>query len=410
MHNFISYIIVVILVLSYVLELVSDNLNLKALNPNLPDEMSDIYDAEKYKKSQLYIKDKTKLGFISDTLMFILTILMILLDGFAYVNDIVCRWFENPIWQALSFFAIISVAVSLIGLPFNYYYTFVIEQKYGFNKTTKRTYWLDKVKGLILSIVLGGGLGYLLLWIIISMPNTFVLLAFVVIAFFSVFFAMFYTTLIVPIFNKLTPLPQGDLRTAIEDFSKTTGFKLKNIYSIDGSKRSTKANAYFSGLGHKKTIVLFDTLIDLLSPQEVVAVLAHEIGHYQKKHIIKSLFLSLLTTAVFLFLLQLMLKYPIFSQALGVEQFKLHVSLIVFGILLSPFSTFWDIFKNSMYRKFEYQADNFAKNHNYSQELISSLKKLSLNNLSNLTPHKLNVILNYSHPPLLERIKNLKSN
>lgn len=409
MHNFLSYIILTIVVLSYLLGLLSDYLNIKALNPNLPDEMSDTYNAEKYKKTQLYTKEKTQFGFINQTLMFILTIFMLLFDGFALLNTIVCKWFENTIWQALAFFGIIASIVSIIELPFDYYFTFVIEEKFGFNKSTKKTFWLDKIKGLLLSILIGGGIGYLLLWIIISMPNTFVLWTFIVIASFSIFFAMFYTSLIVPLFNKLTPLPQGQLRTAIEQFSQKTGFKIKNIYSIDGSKRSTKANAYFSGLGPQKTIVLFDTLIELLNPTEVVAVLAHEIGHNKKQHIVKSLILSLLSTAAMLFILQIIFKYQIFSQALGVEQTKIHISVIVFGILLEPISTFINIFTNTLSRKFEYQADNYAKSHNLAQELISSLKKLSVNNLTNLTPHKLNVLLHYSHPPLIERIKNLKS-
>lgn len=409
MHNYISYIILAIVVLSYIFSILSDYLNIKALNPNLPDEMSDTYDAEKYKKSQLYTKEKTNLGFISVTSMFFITVFMIIFDGFALLNTIVCNWFENSIWQALAFFGIIAVIISIIELPFDYFFTFVIEQKYGFNKSTKKTFWFDKIKGLLLTVIIGGGLGYLLLWILTSMPSTFVLWAFVVIASFSIFFAMFYTSLIVPLFNKLVPLPEGELRTSIEEFSKKSGFKLKNIYSIDGSKRSTKANAYFSGLGPKKTIVLFDTLIDLLTPQEVVAVLAHEIGHNKKQHILKSLAISLLTTASLLFILQIMLKYQIFSQALGVEQIKIHISLIAFGILLEPISTILNFFTNLLSRKFEYQADNFAKKHNLAQELVSSLKKLSINNLSNLTPHKLYVLLHYSHPPLIERIRNLKS-
>lgn len=408
MHNIWSYIIVGILVFTYILALVIETLNLKALKPELPEEMKDTYDAEKYKKSQEYTRVRTRFGFIESTISLLIILSMIIFDGFAYLDRIVSGISKNNIVISLLFFGILYVANEILSLPFELHSVFGIEQKFGFNKTTKKTFWLDKIKSLLLLIIIGGGLGALLLYILQLDMKHFWIYALIVITAFSIFMSMFYSSLIVPLFNKQTPLPEGELRTAIEKFAEKAGFKLQNIYLIDGSKRSTKANAYFTGLGSKKRIVLYDTLIDMLTTDELVAVLAHELGHYKKKHIIQGLVLSTITTGIILFIFNLMLNFSQISEALGVHQIKVHIALITFAIILNPVSLIINMFTNVLSRKNEYQADNFAKTNGLGNELISSLKKLSVNNLSNLTPHKAYVFLNYSHPTLLQRISKLK--
>ena len=308
----------------------------------------------------------------------------------------------------LIFFGIISIGSDLISIPFSLYKTFVIEEEFGFNKTNKKTFFLDKLKGLLMTIFLGGAILALITWFYEFTGSYFWLYAWGLITLFSLFMNMFYSKLIVPLFNKQTPLKEGELKNAIAKYTNSVGFKVDNIFVINGSKRSTKANAYFSGFGNQKRITLYDTLINDLSTEEIIAVLAHEVGHYKKKHIIFNLTASVMLTGFTLFLLSLFINTPIFSLALGVSIPSFHIGLITFGILYSPVSQITGMFMNFMSRKFEYQADNYAKKTVASEPLISSLKKLSKNSLSNLTPHFLYVFIHYSHPTLLKRIKNLK--
>ncbi|MDA3928878.1 MAG: M48 family metallopeptidase, partial [Prolixibacteraceae bacterium] len=285
---------------------------------------------------------------------------------------------------------------------------FVIEEKFGFNKTTVKTFILDKFKGLLLSALLGGGILAIIIWIWTITGNYFWLIAWGVITFITIFITMFYSNVIVPLFNKQTPLEEGELKTAIENFSLKAGFTLKNIFVIDGSKRSTKANAYFTGIGPKKRIVLYDTLIEDLSTNEIVAVLAHEIGHYKKKHVFTSLFLGVIQTGIMLYIFGLFVSSPQLSIALGVEEPTFHIGLIAFGILYTPLSFIIGMGMNVLSRKNEYQADAFAASFGFANDLSSSLKKLSVKSLSNLTPHPLYVFFHYSHPTLLQRINKMK--
>ncbi|MFT6066296.1 MAG: STE24 endopeptidase, partial [Polaribacter sp.] len=296
----------------------------------------------------------------------------------------------------------------ILTTPFSYYQTFVIEEKFGFNKSTKKTFWFDKIKGWLMSILLGGGILSLIIWFYQFAGENFWIYAWILVAIFSLLMNMFYAKLIVPIFNKQKPLESGELKSAIENYAKKVGFTLNNIFVIDGSKRSTKANAYFSGFGLQKRITLFDTLINDLETAEIVAVLAHEVGHYKKKHVIFNLGSSILLTGLTLFILSLFINSSLLSEALGVSTPSFHIGLIAFGILYSPISEITGLFMNYMSRKFEYQADNYAKETFEASPLISSLKKLSKNSLSNLTPHPAYVFMHYSHPTLLERIKNLE--
>jgi len=408
MYNTIFFIIIAILVFDFAFGLFMKYLNSTMRNTKLPEELIGIYDAEKYAKQQEYERINTNFSLISGSLSFIAVMLMFFFGGFAFIDQISRGFTENSILVALIFFGILMFASDIIGTPFDIYDTFVIEEKFGFNKTTKKTYFFDKIKSWLLGAIIGGGLMALIIWIYSLTKEMFWIYAWITISSFSIFMATFYSNLIVPLFNKQTPLPEGELRTEIEKFSKKVGFNLQNIYQIDGSKRSTKANAYFTGLCPKKRIVLYDTLISEMSINEIVAVLAHEIGHYKHKHTLQGIFISLIQTGIVLYLFSLFVDNQNLSQALGVEQPSFHIGLIAFGVLFSPISTIIGLFMNILSRKNEYQADKFAKENFSGEYLCSALKKLSVTNLSNLTPHPFYVFVNYSHPTLLQRLNALK--
>src|SRR6056297_1559423 len=405
MHDIIFWIIIAIIVLDFILENYLDYLNTTRMSKKLPDEVKDIYDEEKYKKQQAYQKENQRFGMITGTFSFLLILAMFLFYGFAYADSFVWSITANSILAALLFFGILMFASDILNLPFSIYDTFVIEEKYGFNKTTPKTFVFDKIKGWLLGAIIGGGILALVIFIYQKTQDMFWIYAWLVVAVFSIFMSMFYSNLIVPLFNKQTPLEEGELRSAIEKFAQNVGFKLDNIFVIDGSKRSAKANAYFTGLGPKKRIVLYDTLINDMETDELVAVLAHEIGHYKKNHIIQGLIISLIQTGIVLFIFSLLIDSPHLSKALGVEEPNFHIGLIAFGILYSPVSFVLGIFMNMLSRKNEYQADAFAAKNYKPEALASALKKLSVKNLSNLTPHPKYVFFNYSHPPLLQRLR-----
>ena len=410
MFTTIFYVIIAILVFEFIFSNYLSYLNSTRRSVLLPKELEGIYNEEKYAKSQKYGKINTRFSYITSGFSFILVMLMFFLGGFAYIDEIAREITNNQILIAIIFFGILMFANDILSTPFDIYSTFVIEEKFGFNKTTAKTYVLDKLKSYLLGGIIGGGMMALIIWFYTLTQEMFWLYTWGAVSFFSVFMLMFYSNLIVPIFNKQTPLPDGELRSEIEKFSSKVGFTLKNIFQINGSKRSTKANAYFTGLGSKKRIVLYDTLINDMENKEIVAVLAHEIGHYKKKHSLQGMIISILQTGVILFLFSLFVSNPVFSQALGVETASFHIALISFGILFTPISTITSLFMNILSRKNEYEADKYAKDNYDGEKLISSLKKLSVNNLSNLTPHPFYVFMYYSHPPLLSRINAIKKN
>ena len=402
------YILIAIIIVSFIIDKILDTLNAKHFNDKIPEKIADVYDAAEYKKSQAYKKANEKFSNITSTFSIVLTLIFFFIEGFKYVDDFARSFAEHPILVALIFFGFIMLGSDILTTPFSYYQTFVIEEKFGFNKSTKKTFWFDKIKGWLMSILLGGGILSLIIWFYQFAGENFWIYAWILVAVFSLLMNMFYAKLIVPIFNKQKPLESGELKSAIENYAKKVGFTLNNIFVIDGSKRSTKANAYFSGFGLQKRITLFDTLINDLETTEIVAVLAHEVGHYKKKHVIFNLGSSILLTGLTLFILSLFINSSLLSEALGVSTPSFHIGLIAFGILYSPISEVTGLFMNYMSRKFEYQADNYAKETFEANPLISSLKKLSKNSLSNLTPHPAYVFMHYSHPTLLERIKNLE--
>lgn len=407
MYTPVFYIIIAIIVIEFIVDKYFDYLNSSWRNKPIPEELSGIYDDEKYQKQQKYSSVNARFSALTAAFSLVITLAFLFAYGFARLDTFLAAKIQNTLFLGLAFFGILFFALDIMGLPFSIYHTFVIEERFGFNKTTPKTFITDKFKGYFLSIILGGLIYTALYLFYVNTGALFWIYCWVLISVFMLFMSIFYSNLIVPLFNKQQPLPEGELKDAIQTFANKVGFKLDNIYEIDGSKRSTRANAYFTGLGSKKRIVLYDTLIKDLSTSEIVAVLAHEIGHYKKRHTIQGLLLSLLQTGILLFIMSLFISNPVLSQALGIETPKFHSSIVAFSLLYSPISTLTGIFMNILSRKNEYQADNFAAKNAQAADLISALKKLASNNLSNLTPHPGYVFINYSHPALHSRVKNL---
>ncbi len=404
----IFFIIVVFLCLDFVLERVLESLNAKHMSPVLPDSLKGIYDEKEYSRFQSYKRENGRLDSWSSGVGFVVMIVFLVAGGFGWYNSWVVSLTDSVVWQTILFVVGLSVASSVLDIPFDYYATFRIEEKYGFNKMTRRVYWLDTVKELFLSLVLGGVLLALVVWFYTWAGTYFWLYAWGAVTLFSVFMAMFYSQLIVPLFNKQTPLQEGSLRDKIQAFAGKVGFKLDNIYVIDGSKRTTKANAYFTGLGPKKRVVLYDTLIDELTEEEIVAVLAHEVGHYKKRHTLRSMVVSVIQLGVLFWLFSLCVNNAALSEALGGDRAYFQLGLIAFVILYSPVNLILGVGMNVWSRSNEYEADAFAVQYYEGDYLVSGLKKISVKSLSNLTPHPLYECIYYSHPSLLKRIDAIK--
>lgn len=405
----IFYIILAIVIVDFVVEQWLDYLNSRHFSLHLPDELKGIYNETEYRKSQAYQKVNHRFGMLTSSFSFLLILLMLLFNGFALVDAWAVSVSNHYILNALIFFALLGLASDLLTTPFESYHTFVIEEKFGFNKTTVKTFVSDKLKGWLLGAILGGGLLALIIWIWHFTGSWFWIIAWGVITVITVLMSMFYSSIIVPLFNKQKALEEGPLKEAIEDFASRAGFVLNNIYVIDGSKRSTRANAYFTGLGKRKRIVLYDTLINDLSTDELVAVLAHEIGHYKHRHIISGLLAGVLQTGLMLYILSLLIDSQALSQALGADEAKFHLGIIAFGLLYAPLAFVTGLLMNVLSRRNEYQADAYAAGFGLAGDLASALKKLSVKNLSNLMPHPWYVFFNYSHPTLLQRLEKLKN-
>jgi STE24 endopeptidase len=408
MHNFIFFLILTIPIAGFLLERYLEYLNAGMRSEMLPEKLKGICDKEEYRKTQLYEKDNLKLSLWSSSFNLAIVLIMIIAGGFAILDSFVRSISGNNVVIALIFFGIIGFASDLINLPFGWYDTFVIEKKYGFNTMSVRIFITDHLKSWFIALLVGIPVLGLITWIYYKTGKGFWLYAWGLITVFSVFINFFYSEWIVPLFNKQTPLIDSPLRTKIEAFAEKTGFRLKNTYVIDGSKRSTKANAYFSGFGSKKRIVLYDTLIKEMSDEEIVAVLAHEIGHYKKKHVLKSLISSVLLSGLMLFLFSLVVDSPLLSGAIGAKAPSFHLGLIVFGILYSPMSLLIGLVSNYISRKNEFEADMFVRDNYEPLMLAASLKKLAVKNLSNMIPHPAYVFFHYSHPPLLSRLAKLE--
>lgn len=402
--NVILTIILAITVVSYLFDQILDYINLKSQRTDIPKEIEAFYEKEKYLKSLAYHRELARFSFITSGFSFILSLGMLLSGGFGWLDSWLRLYIDNTIVLALVFFGVLVVASDILTIPFQWYSTFVIEEKYGFNKTTLKTFVTDKLKGYLLTAVVGGVLMAALIHLILTIGPSFWIWFSVLAAVFVLFVNMFYTSLILPLFNKLTPLPPGELKTAIENFSRNVDFPLDSIFVIDGSKRSKKANAFFSGIGKKKKIVLYDTLIENHTTDELVAVLAHEVGHFKKKHVIWGYVLSILQIVFTLFVLSTMTYAESVSMALGGSQLAIHLNLLAFGILFSPISGITGLFMNMYSRRNEFEADAYAKETFDGTALSNALKRLSVDSLSDLYPHPLYVFFHYSHPPLLRRL------
>ncbi|MDR1666291.1 MAG: M48 family metallopeptidase [Bacteroidales bacterium] len=380
-------------------------LNLTGLSAALPPELNDVYDREKYLQSQRYERASVRFGLTVSTFHLVVILLMLALGGFTVVDRLAASVSTHFVLQPLIFFAILGLGLELLSIPFSIYNTFVIEEKFGFNKTSLRLFASDTLKGLLLTTILGGGVLALILWFYGLTAEWFWVWTWGLTSAVMLFMAVFYSSLIVPLFNRQILLEDGELKNTIMYYADKVGFHIDRIYTIDGSKRSAKANAYFSGLGRRKRIVLFDTLIKELTTEEIVAVLLHEMGHYKKRHVVTSIILSIIQMGVMLYILSLFISQPVLSQALGAAGASFHIGLIAFGMLYSPISIIVGLGLNMLSRKHEYQADAFSARLGMAQELTNALKKLSRNNLSNLTPHPAYVFFHYSHPTLLQRIR-----
>ena len=401
------YLIIGLVVFNYLFSTVLDFINAKNWRTEIPPIMKDYYNKENYVKAKNYSKEKGRVSLISSTISSSITILFLASGGYGWLNNAISNYYEIPFLKSGFFFLTLFILSDVISIPFSCFNTFVIEEKYGFNKMTVKTFVMDKIKGYFLTIIVGGLLLFGAIYLVSTVEKGFWLWLWISLSVLMLFVNMFYADLIVPIFNKLTPLETGSLRDKIESYTKKIGYSLKNIYIIDGSKRSSKANAFFSGLGPRKTIALYDTLVNNHTEEELVAVLAHEVGHYKKKHVLTSLFLSIFQLGLMCFLLEICLKVGEISQALGGENIEFHLGLIAFGILYSPLGTILGIVMNLNSRKNEFEADAYAKETYDGVALATALKKLSVDSLSNLYPHPFYTFIHCSHPPLLKRLKAL---
>ncbi len=399
--------LIVVIILNFLKDVFLDYLNSKNFDNKIPKIISDVYNREKYLKSQEYKKSQYEFSKYSKIYSLIVVLCFFYFDGFLILDTFCRELFDNSILISLTFFGIIFFGNEVLSLPFSIFFTFVIEEKFGFNKTTIKTYISDRLKSWILTILFGGGILSFIIFQEQLIGENFWIVAWMFVTAITILLNGFYAQIIVPLFNTQSKLEDGELRTEIEKYSKKVGFNLSNIFVIDGSKRSSKANAYFSGFGKQKRITLFDTLIDKLNKKQIVAVIAHEIGHYKKNHIIFNLFFSIIQTGIMLYILSLFIYMPIFSEALGIDNHSFHIGLITFSILFTPISEISSLIFNLFSRKFEYEADEFAKKTYDGKYLIEALKVLSKDSLSNLTPHPKYVWWHYSHPTLLQRVVRL---
>jgi STE24 endopeptidase len=407
--NIFAVAIPAILIGSYLFDFLVEYLNIKNLKPNIPEEMQDVYDKKEYKKSQAYLKESTIFGLIRSG-MTIALILAAIYSGFLNTLDQFARSIgTNEITSGVVFLTLGIVISQLIALPFSAYATFVIEEKYGFNKATPKLFISDQLKSLVLTLLIGLPVFALLVFFFQQFGRGAWLIGWVSISAIQLLLTFLAPTIIMPLFNKFTPLEEGKLRKEIERFAKKQNFKLEGIYKMDGSKRSTKSNAFFTGFGKYKRIALFDTLIEKHTVPELVSVLAHEIGHYKKNHIWKLYSISVASTGLMLYLLSRLINSQELFNALNVEQESIYMSLIMAGLLFGPLGSIIGIIANYFSRQFEYEADAYAvTKYKHPKAFIDALKKLSVSNLTNLTPHPLKVVVDYSHPPILNRVKAIK--
>ena len=399
------FIIIGALIVEYLLSTISSVLNMNSITSTIPDGFQEFYDDKKYSKSQEYLKDKTKLGLYSSTFSLILTLIVIHFGLFGFLDEFVRSNSTHYIISGLLFFGILFLINDILNIPFSLYSTFVVEEKYGFNKTSIHTFIADKCKGYGLTIVFGSAIMVPVFYFFNTFQDNGWWIAWALMTAFMIAVQPLFVHVIAPMFNKFTPLEEGDLKTAIEEFANKVGFPIGRIDVMDGSKRSAHSNAYFSGFGKSRRIALFDTLLDKHSTEEIVSVVAHEIGHYKKKHIITGTVLGVIETGIMLFIFNLFMNDSDLFAVFSVNTVSIYCGLVFFSMLYAPINMVTSIFTTAMSRKNEFEADAYALETTQKPEpLISMLKGLSASNLSHLTPHPLMVFLSYSHPPVVDRI------
>ena len=409
MFNAYYWLIITFFVLNFAWEQILDALNKKRMTPDMPQELNGIYDPQKYTQQQAYQKENYRFSLISDTFFFIISFCILLFGLIGMFDELLRNYIDGFMTLPLAFFLAFTLAGSLLNIPFRWYHIFVIEERFGFNKSNKLLFAADTVKSILLKLAISAILLAVILIMYRYTGQYFWITAWAAVALILIVINLFYSEWIVPLFNKQTPLEEGELKNAILSFAEQAGFAVDNIYMMDASKRSTKANAYFTGFGKKKRIILFDTLIEQLTVKETVAVLAHEIGHYKKKHVLLNLLMSLLSLAATFYLMSLFLDNLELAQALGGKTASFHLGLVGFMFIFRPVSALLGLITNYISRKYEYQADAFTVRHGLGEEQISALKKISTQALSNMNPHPWAVFWRYSHPPLLQRIKKIRA-
>ena len=398
------------MLLGFILDLIADVLNLGSLKTTLPAEFEGIYDQDTYANSQKYTRVRTKYGFIISTFNLIITLLFWFSGGFNWLDQLVRSLGYGSIITGLLFIGFLIVAKSIISLPFSLYSTFVIEEKFGFNKTTLQTFFIDLFKSLLLGTIIGLPILALLLLFFDSFGELAWLYAWIAVTAISLILQFVAPTWIMPLFNKFEPLEEGELKSSIDAYSEKVNFPMKGVFVMDGSKRSSKSNAFFTGFGKNKRIALFDTLIENHTASELVAVLAHEVGHYKKKHIIQNMIISILHTGLLFFVLSLFLDSDMLFDAFYMSEKSVYAALIFFGLLYTPVEMILSLIMQISSRKHEFEADAFAADTiENPEDMVNVLKGLSKDNLSNLTPHPFYVFLHYSHPPVIKRIQAIRA-
>ncbi len=399
----------VILLGKYLLDLIVEILNLRYLKTTLPPEFVGYYDEDKYAASQRYLREKTRFGIIEDTFFTFVILTFIVVGGFNFVDEFARQFNQGPIITALIFLSVLMLLFYILHLPFSMYHTFVIEERYGFNRTTIGTFIFDVVKTIILGAIIGGIIFSFVVWFFMRFPHIGWFLCWVGVTLFELFLIFIAPVVIMPLFNKFIPLEDGELKEAISDYARRQRFFVKGIFKMDASRRTSKSNAFFTGFGKNRRIVLFDTLIEKHTIQELVSILAHEIGHYKKRHILKMFILSSVANGLMFFILSFFINNEGLFSAFRMNHISIYASLVFFGFLYAPIQMIFSIITNVVSRKHEYEADRFCVDtYRNPQAFITALKKLTVDNLSNLTPHPLKVFLYYSHPPIMKRIEAIR--
>ncbi len=404
----IKYLLMGIISLSFLFEKTISFLNVSRKTGPVPETLEEYLDEKTLRRSKEYQRSNYYFGLVSGLFTLLLTLVFIQFGFFGWLDEWLRQFGLSDLFLSIAYFGVLFIGSDILSIPFDYYHTFRIEAEYGFNNTTVSTFFADKIKGYLLSVAIGGTLLFVLLWLVLAIGNDFWWIFWLISALFIVLVNQFYSALILPLFNKLTPLKEGELKDTILSYAQAVGFSLQNVFIIDGSKRSSKANAFFSGIGKRKKVVLYDTLIEQHTPDELVAVLAHEIGHYKKGHIKTGLVTGILQTGIVLYLLSLVIFNEQISLALGGTVSSIHLNIVGFTMLVSPLSMILGVGMHAISRKHEYEADAFAKRTYAGKPLAEALKTLSAKNLSDINPHPLYVFVNYSHPPLLSRLKRLE--